>query len=135
MAILNIRKLPDHVHTQLRLRAARNARSMEAEARAILQQACSTGYNSADYSGTDGSSQVHDSAEPDATITLTPQQLSEARKFAHLQGVTLQDVIPMLLSRMDTTDDNWAKRLFAMMDEAGGNSHGVKWTRDELYRV
>lgn len=42
MATLNIRNLPDHVHTQLRLRAAKAGRSMEAEARAILQHACSS---------------------------------------------------------------------------------------------
>lgn len=42
MAILNIRKLPDHVHRLLRIRSARNGRSMEAEARAILTEICTT---------------------------------------------------------------------------------------------
>lgn len=36
MAILNIRNLPDEIHRQLRIRAAKAGRSMEAEARAIL---------------------------------------------------------------------------------------------------
>jgi plasmid stability protein len=40
MAILNIRNLPDEVHARLRLRAAQNGRSMEAEARHILAEAC-----------------------------------------------------------------------------------------------
>ncbi len=40
MAILNIRNLPEEVHARLRVRAARNGRSMEAEARAILAEAC-----------------------------------------------------------------------------------------------
>ena len=40
MATLNIRNLPDAVHANLRLRAARAGRSMEAEAREILAQAC-----------------------------------------------------------------------------------------------
>jgi len=40
MATLNIRNLPEPVHKALRLRAARSGRSMEAEARAILTQAC-----------------------------------------------------------------------------------------------
>ncbi|MGH6897501.1 MAG: FitA-like ribbon-helix-helix domain-containing protein [Geminicoccaceae bacterium] len=43
MATLNIRKLPDDVHRRLRMRAAEHRRSMEAEARAILAEACSTG--------------------------------------------------------------------------------------------
>ncbi|MDJ0755750.1 MAG: Arc family DNA-binding protein [Ardenticatenaceae bacterium] len=38
MAILNIRNLPDEVHAQLRIRAAKAGRSMEAEARAILRE-------------------------------------------------------------------------------------------------
>jgi plasmid stability protein len=40
MATLNIRNLPDTVHANLRVRAARAGRSMEAEAREILAQAC-----------------------------------------------------------------------------------------------
>jgi plasmid stability protein len=40
VATLNIRNLPDAVHASLRLRAARAGRSMEAEAREILAQAC-----------------------------------------------------------------------------------------------
>jgi antitoxin FitA len=39
MAALSIRGLDDDVREQLRLRAARNGRSMEAEARAILTEA------------------------------------------------------------------------------------------------
>ena len=40
MATLNIRNLPDAVSANLRLRAARAGRSMEAEAREILAQTC-----------------------------------------------------------------------------------------------
>ena len=40
MATLNIRNLPDDVHKRLRVRAAEHGRSMEAEARAILADAC-----------------------------------------------------------------------------------------------
>ncbi len=40
MAVLNIRNLPDAVHARLRVRAAKSGRSMEAEARAILAEAC-----------------------------------------------------------------------------------------------
>jgi plasmid stability protein len=41
MATLNIRNLLDDVHRRLRVRAAEHGRSMEAEARAILTEACS----------------------------------------------------------------------------------------------
>ncbi len=40
MAVLNIRNLPAEVHAALRVRAAKTGRSMEAEARAILTEAC-----------------------------------------------------------------------------------------------
>jgi plasmid stability protein len=40
MAVLNIRNLPRKVHMRLRVRAAKASRSMEAEARAILTEAC-----------------------------------------------------------------------------------------------
>ena len=40
MAVLNIRNLPDEVRDRLRVRAAMVGRSMEAEARAILTEAC-----------------------------------------------------------------------------------------------
>ncbi len=39
MASLTIRNLPDDVHRALRVRAARNGNSTEAEVRAILKQA------------------------------------------------------------------------------------------------
>jgi plasmid stability protein len=39
MAALTVRNLPDDVHDQLRVRAAKNGRSMEAEVRAILEAA------------------------------------------------------------------------------------------------
>jgi plasmid stability protein len=40
MATLNIRGLTQDVHQELRLRAARHGRSMEAEARSILSEVC-----------------------------------------------------------------------------------------------
>ena len=43
MAVLNIRNLPNAVHARLRVRAAKAGRSMEAEARAILVEACERG--------------------------------------------------------------------------------------------
>jgi plasmid stability protein len=48
MATLNIRNLPDDVHHRLRMRAAEHGRSMEAEARVILTEACLSGRKSRD---------------------------------------------------------------------------------------
>ena len=41
MAMLTVRNIPDAVHRTLRMRAARNGRSMEAEVREILESAVS----------------------------------------------------------------------------------------------
>lgn len=38
MAMLTVRNLPDEVHKALRIRAAYNGRSMEAEVRKILEE-------------------------------------------------------------------------------------------------
>lgn len=46
MATLNIRNLPDDVHHRLRMRAAEHGRSMEAEVRVILTEACLSGRKS-----------------------------------------------------------------------------------------
>jgi len=40
MAVITIRNIPDEVRDRLRVRAAKRGRSMEAEARAILEAAC-----------------------------------------------------------------------------------------------
>ena len=40
MAVVPTRRLPDRVHARLRIRATRAGRSKEAEARAILTEAC-----------------------------------------------------------------------------------------------
>ena len=39
MSVLTVRNLPDEVHRGLRVRAARRGRSIEAEVRAILEDA------------------------------------------------------------------------------------------------
>jgi plasmid stability protein len=134
MAILNIRRLSDDVHAALRLRAARNGRSMEAEARDILAHAC-TG----DYQAAEGSSLVRDAADPGApavTVALPPQLAAAAKEFARRHATSVEELIVQLLDReLVTDDDPFCDRLFALMDEAGGDLKGWKWNRDELYRV
>lgn len=128
MAILNIRKLPDDVHARLRLRAAHKGRSMEAEAREILSQACS-----ADYETAEGSSLARDADADGVTITLTEQQLTAARAYAARHQISLDQVVAHMLQQLVPQDDDWVERLFALMDEAGGDSGGVTWRREELY--
>ncbi len=132
MAILNIRKLPDEVHAELRVLAARNGRSMEAEARDILTRACAAPYESADGSSIARDAPTEFSAN---SISLTEQQLAAARAYAERHQIGLDEVIPHMLSELRRVDDTWVADLFARMDNAGGDLRNESWTRDELYRA
>jgi antitoxin FitA len=56
MSTLTIRKVPDEVHRALRVRAALNGRSVEAEVRAIIERAVAPKVNLADALGAIGKS-------------------------------------------------------------------------------
>jgi len=129
MAILNIRQLPDDVHTRLRVRAAHNGRSMEAEARHILSHACA-----AEYATAEGSSLARDGAN--LVLPLTASQSKSAREYARRHHTTLEDLVSQLLDRELAADDARSiDELFALMDNARGDLQGRTWSRDELYRV
>lgn len=137
MAILNIRQLPDDVHARLRVRAAGNGRSMEAEARALLADACADA--EPQYIASDGSSVIRDApnstdASAPVTVTLDPRQARAASDYAVRHHTTVEDLVRQALDRELAADaDAWCDELFALMDAAGGNSQGATWTRDELY--
>lgn len=134
MAILNIRQLPDDVHTSLRVRAARNGRSMEAEARYILTLACAGGDRA--YGPSAGSGQVREGGGPEDSlaVVLPPRLAAAVRDHASRQHTTVEDLVRLVLDR-EFADDarRWCDEIFARMDAAGGNSQGARWTRDELY--
>ncbi len=50
MATLSIRNLPENVHAELRVRAAKKGRSMEAEVRRILIELCEPAPKQPDFS-------------------------------------------------------------------------------------
>lgn len=56
MSTLTVRKVPDEVHRALRVRAALNGRSAEAEVRAIIESALAPKTNLADALGAIGQS-------------------------------------------------------------------------------
>ncbi len=73
MATLTIRNVPDHVRDRLRVRAAEHGRSMEAEARNLLEQA------------------VSEAAHPAEDMAETVRRIqAEVRKFVP-PGVSLVD--------------------------------------------
>ena len=79
MKALCIRNVPAHVHTVLRLRAAKAGRSVEAEVRAILTEACGV----APESGLDGLDDLvqrlyGDNAPKSASADLIAERRREA---------------------------------------------------------
>jgi plasmid stability protein len=82
MPVLNIRNLAPEVHARLRLRAARNGRSMEAEARAILEAAVGTEATAPDLlSLPDWIDQVYGPRKPKNVVaTLLAERRREAKK-------------------------------------------------------
>lgn len=82
MAILNIRNLPEEVHARLRVRAAENGRSMEAEARAILAEVClGTGRGAGASSLPDWIDALYGRSKPEAVVDeLIAQRRAEAER-------------------------------------------------------
>ena len=82
MASLNIRNLPESVRRRLRLRAARKGRSMEAEARTILEEAVrgETGKALDPTSLQDLVSGLFKGSPPRLTDELMRERRREARK-------------------------------------------------------
>ena len=81
MGSLSIRNIPDEIHKNLRIRAARAGRSMEAEVRAILAAACGGG----DPRGSDAASlqRFVDTLYPEGRPTSAVDDLlEEARREA-----------------------------------------------------
>ena len=104
---------------------------MEAEARDILARACS-----GEYDAVEGSSQVRDAGATDPVIPLDPRLAETARDYARRHHTTLEDLDRQLLDReLGAEGTAWADDLFARMDEAGGDSGGATWARDDLYRA
>lgn len=73
---------------------------------------------------------------PNITISIEEDLLDSARNYAQEHGTSLNALIRLILERTVTcSKENPLKEMFELMDRAGGDSGGVKWTRDELYRV
>lgn len=81
MAALTIRNLPDDVRDQLRTRAAKHGRSMEAEVRAILTAACAEQPKVSALSLPDWVDQLYGKHKPKNTVDeLIAERRREARR-------------------------------------------------------
>ncbi len=70
---------------------------------------------------------------PNITISIEDELLKASREYAKNHQTSLNDLIRRLLkSTVQCSGDLWLDECFELMDRAGGNSRGKKWSREEL---
>lgn len=68
------------------------------------------------------------------TLALDEETLDAGRAYARRHQTTLNTLIRELLVKTVVADRQAAVReMFRLMDAHPGNSHGHRWTREELY--
>ena len=73
---------------------------------------------------------------PNITISLDEELLKSGRRYAEKQQTSMNALIRKLLEQaVRSHSDDWLEECFHLMDRAGGNSEGRKWSRQELYNV
>ena len=70
------------------------------------------------------------------TLSLDETLLKESREYAKKHHVSLNALIRSLLAQTVSNSSTWwLEELFTHMDASHGDSGGVKWRREDLYRV
>ena len=69
------------------------------------------------------------------TLAMDEKLLSDGRKYAQQNGMSFNELIRTLVRQTVQPQEDWLDGLFALADEAGGNSGGKSWEREDLYRA
>jgi hypothetical protein len=68
------------------------------------------------------------------TLAIDEETLDAGRSYAQRHQTTLNALVRELLVKTVLADREAAVReMFRLMDAHPGNSHGQRWTREELY--
>jgi hypothetical protein len=69
------------------------------------------------------------------TLAIDEQTLLQGRDYASNSGISFNAMVRQLIAqKVNKTDKKqWLDETLKLLDGAHGNSHGKKWTRDELY--
>jgi len=73
---------------------------------------------------------------PNITLSINEDLLKAGRRYAQAHNTSLNSLVRDLLGKTvrQESEEKW-KEMFKLMDEAGGNSRGQKWKREDLYDV
>ena len=71
------------------------------------------------------------------TIAIDEETLAASREYARAHHTSLNNMIRDLLERTVVTEARatWADEFLELAVKAGGDSHGKKWKREDLYRA
>jgi len=71
------------------------------------------------------------------TIALDERILEASRVYASAHHTSLNNLIRELLQRtvVRKSQTAWADEFLELAAKAGGNSHGRRWKREDLYRA
>ena len=73
---------------------------------------------------------------PNITISLDEDLLSSGRRYAEKHQTSMNALIRRLLEQAGRSDTSeWQEECFRLKDQAGGNSRGRTWKREDLYDV
>ena len=77
---------------------------------------------------------AHNAAMKNITLALDEETLDAGRAYAQRHQTTLNALVRELLVKTVLADREAAVgEMFRLMDAHPGNSHGRRWTREELY--
>lgn len=73
---------------------------------------------------------------PNITISLDEELIKKGRQYAAKHKTSINALIRKYLKQtVVTQSDDWLDGCFGMMDNAGGDSKGKRWKREDLYDV
>ena len=70
------------------------------------------------------------------TLSIDDDILQAGREYARVHDMSFNVLVRKLIEQtVAPQKDKWLSDTFSLMDKINVSSQGIKWTRDELYRV
>ncbi len=73
---------------------------------------------------------------PNITISLDEELIKKGRRYAAKHKTSINALIRKYLKQtVESQSVDWLDECFSLMDNAGGDSKGKRWEREDLYDV